>query len=63
MSNEELKAMLHEKRWDMEMRQKLVDEWNERRGDVKKINLSSVRTPCRLRQIIGSMLKYLQEKD
>jgi hypothetical protein len=62
MEKAELLNFLTRRTWNGEDRQTLVDEWNRLRGDSKvgQINIQSVRTPCRLKQVVGSFKEYLQ---
>ena len=61
MSNYELNELLNSVKWTGEMREHLIAEWNKRRTDIKPIGVNSVRTPCRLRQIIDSFKIFLKE--
>ena len=62
MSDLELIDLLKSKKWTEEMRTSLIEEWNSRRLGVQKIGANSVRTPCRLRQIIQSFTIFLDGK-
>jgi hypothetical protein len=61
MTDEELEKLLSSKQWTVEMQDKLIAEWNARRNDLPNIGRLSVRTPCRLRQIVSSFKIFLQK--
>jgi len=61
MTDEELNILLDSKQWTVGMREQLIYEWNKRRTDVPNIGLLSVRTGCRLRQIVSSFKLFLQK--
>lgn len=50
------------KRWDQGAQDLLIIEWNTRRQDLSKIGRNSVRTPCRLRSVVGSFKLFLLKK-
>jgi len=59
MTSDEVIGFLETKSWTPADQLKLVDVWNETRTDANPITLSSVRTPCRLRQVVGSLRKFV----
>lgn len=61
MTDPELREFLSMNSWSIEDRQKLVEEWNERRSDLGQIGLNNVRTSCRLRNIVSSFMNFLNE--
>jgi hypothetical protein len=62
MTDSELLELLESKRWTQEMRMTLVDQWNARRKDVNKISYISIRTPCRLKQIVSSFKRFIESE-
>ncbi len=61
MTDEELAEFLKNSRWTDEMRRTLIEEWNARRGkQLARIGMNNVRTPCRLREILGSFKAFLE---
>jgi hypothetical protein len=61
MTDQELKDLLNLKIWGSEERQNLINEWNKRRTDVPNIGINSVRTPCRIRQVVSSFKLFLEK--
>jgi len=62
-TDEEVRSLLNEKQWTKEMIEKLIEAWNEIRTDLPNIGRNSVRTPCRLRQVVGSFKNYLDNQN
>lgn len=62
MTTDELIEFLGRRHWTEADRDVLIDEWNSRRDDVGKIGHISVRTPCRLRQVVGSFRIFLSRQ-
>jgi len=62
MTADELTEFLNRKSWTEADRRILIQEWNERRDDTKPIGMNSVRTPCRLKQVVGSFKVFLSQE-
>ena len=62
LSDSQLQELLNLRKWSEGDRKILIEEWNEKRLDVKPIGRNSVRTPCRLKQIVGSFQRWLDQK-
>ncbi len=61
MTDDELHILLSQPVWTIDDRMKLVELWNERRGDsIGKIGLNNVRTSCRLKSIVGAFRHFLE---
>jgi hypothetical protein len=61
MTDDELREWISKATWSNADRQKLVDEWNERRSDLGRIGMNQVRSSCRLKNVIGSMTAFLNQ--
>jgi len=62
MTTAELLKFMERKSWSDSDRQVLIHEWNTRRTDAKPIGKNSVRTSCRLRQVVGSFKIFLSQE-
>jgi hypothetical protein len=63
MDKAELITFLKLKTWNPENQDRLVAVWNELRGEsLGKVTRSAVRTPCRIRQMCGSLLKFAENE-
>lgn len=61
MNDAEVLEFLKNKRWDYPMKVALLTEYNKRlRKHQRPITLNSLSTPCRVRQVIGSLKKQLE---
>ena len=59
MTKSEVIAFLSLKKWGPEDRKRLVDLWNDLRGDaLGPIGANNVRSPCRLKQVRTSLLQF-----
>lgn len=63
MTKAEALEFLGRRKWAQADQKKLVDLHNELRGDtVGKITTMAVRTPCRLRQVRGALIKFVENE-
>jgi hypothetical protein len=63
-TKEKVLAFLNDtKTWDYNDRQKLVSLWNDLRGEspIGKINMTSVRSPCRLKDVRAALIKFVTD--
>lgn len=59
MTKSEVLEFLALKNWGPADQQRLIQVWNELRGDaLGKIGLNHVRTPCRIKQIRSSLMQF-----
>jgi len=62
MTTKKALEFLANSQWTRAMKAELVLLWNEERTDLPKITPYDVSTPCRLRGIRDSLIKYYEGK-
>ena len=62
MTTKKALEFLAKSQWTRAMKAELVLLWNEERKELPNISMYDVSTPCRLRGIRDSMVKYYESK-